>query len=65
VKVRDAIRIVEADGWRKVSQVGSHRQFKHPVKTGRVTVAGKPGTDVPIGTLKSIFRQAQLQEKEG
>jgi predicted RNA binding protein YcfA (HicA-like mRNA interferase family) len=64
MKVRDAIRIIEADGWRQVSQEGSHRQFKHPVKTGRVTVAGHPSVDVPIGTLKNIFRQAQILEKK-
>ena len=64
MKVRDAIRIIEDDGWRQVGQEGSHRQFKHPVKPGRVTVAGHPGADVPIGTLKNIFRKAQIQEKK-
>ena len=64
MKVRDAIRAIEEDGWRQVSQEGSHRQFKHPVKPGRVTVAGHPGVDVPIGTLKNIFRKAQIQEKK-
>lgn len=64
MKVRDAIRIIEADGWWKVSQEGSHRQFKHPVKPGRVTVAGHLSVDVPIGTLKNIYRQAQIQEKK-
>ena len=62
MKVRDVIKRIEADGWRQVSQEGSHRQFKHPVKRGRVTVAGKPGVDVPIGTLKNIYRQAQIEE---
>lgn len=64
MKVRDAIRIIETDGWRQVSQEGSHRQFKHPIKPGRVTVAGHPGVDMPIGTLKNIFRKAQVEEKK-
>ena len=40
---------------------GSHRQFRHPQKTGTVTVAGKPGVSIPIGTLRSIFKQAGLK----
>jgi predicted RNA binding protein YcfA (HicA-like mRNA interferase family) len=64
MKVRDLIKRIEADGWRKVSQEGSHGQYKHPAKKGRVTVPGRPGEDVAIGTLKSIYRQAQLTEKE-
>jgi len=50
VNVRDIIKRIEADGWSMISQKGSHRQFKHPVKKGRVTVAGKPGYDPPTGT---------------
>ncbi|HET7767923.1 MAG TPA: type II toxin-antitoxin system HicA family toxin, partial [Chloroflexota bacterium] len=46
MKVRDAITRLEADGWRLVATRGSHRQYKHPVKTGRVTVPGKPGDDL-------------------
>jgi len=64
VKVREIIALIQADGWRRVAQKGSHRQFKHPVKPGRVTVAGKPGIDVPLGTLKNIYKQAQIKEKE-
>ena len=56
MKVRDVIKIIEADGWRRVRTRGSHRQFKHATKPGKVTVAGKLSTDVPTGTLKSIFR---------
>ena len=63
VKVREIIRMLEADGWFLVQQEGSHRQFKHATKRGRVTVAGKPGHEVPKGTLASILRQAQLKEK--
>jgi predicted RNA binding protein YcfA (HicA-like mRNA interferase family) len=63
MKVRDIIKIVEADGWQHVKTTGSHRQYKHPKKPGRVTIAGKPGVDVPVGTLKNIYRQAQIEEK--
>lgn len=56
--------MVEADGWQLESQKGSHRQLKHPVKKGTVTIAGKPGVDVPTGTLKNIYRQAQIPENE-
>ncbi len=60
MKVRDVIRRLEKDGWYLARTRGSHRQFKHPNKSGAVTVSGKPSVDVPIGTLKSIWRQAQL-----
>ncbi|PPD45298.1 MAG: addiction module toxin, HicA family [Methylobacter sp.] len=45
-----------------VSTRGSHRQFKHPSKNGRVTVSGKPSDDVAAGTLNSILKQAKLKE---
>ncbi|HEX7362147.1 MAG TPA: type II toxin-antitoxin system HicA family toxin [Bryobacteraceae bacterium] len=51
MKVREVIRILEADGWRFHSQTGSHRHFKHPSKSGRVTVAGKPSMDLHPKTL--------------
>jgi len=60
VKVRDVIRIILDDGWFLVATRGSHRQYKHPAKPGRVTVAGHPSDDVAPGTLNSIFRQAQV-----
>lgn len=60
MKVREVIQLVERDGWYLVGQRGSHRQFHHPTKPGKVTVAGKPSTDVPSGTLGSILRQAGL-----
>ena len=47
--------------WYQVRQKGSHRQFKHPTKKGTVTVAGKLSVDMPIGTVKSIYRQAQIE----
>ena len=52
------------DGWFLVATRGSHRQYKHPIKPGRVTVAGKPSDDVAPGTLGSIRKQAQIT-KEG
>ena len=64
--VRDAIRLVEADGWRRVRTRGSHRQYKHPPKRGTVTIAGNGNRDVAAGTWNSILKQAGLdrQEKE-
>lgn len=61
-KVRDVIAQLKADGWRQSSQEGDHRQFEHPTKPGKVTIAGKPGIDVPPGTLSSIRRQAGLPD---
>jgi predicted RNA binding protein YcfA (HicA-like mRNA interferase family) len=60
MKYREIIRMIQDDGWMQVAQRGSHRQFKHPAKSGRVTVAGKPNDDVPHGIRKSILRQAGL-----
>ncbi len=62
MKVRDVIKLIEADGWSLTRTRGSHRQFKHPFKKGRVTVAGKPGLDLHPKTLKSILKQADLKE---
>lgn len=64
MKVRDAIRLLRRDGWVQVAQKGSHRQFKHAVKKGRVTVSGNLGHDVPKGTFASILRQAQLEDPD-
>jgi predicted RNA binding protein YcfA (HicA-like mRNA interferase family) len=63
MKVGDAIRLIENDGWRLVATRGSHRQFKHPHKSGRVTVAGKPSDDLAPGTFNSILKQADLKER--
>lgn len=62
MKIREVIAMIEADGWQLVRTKGSHRQFKHPSKPGRVTVAGKPSDTVPPGTLNNIFKQATLKE---
>lgn len=61
MKIRDVLVILRRDGWIEVAVRGSHRQFKHPEKSGRVTVAGKPGDDVAPGTLGSILKQAGLK----
>ncbi len=61
-KVREAIRIVERDGWQFQRMNGSHRIFKHPTKPGTVTIAGHPREDVPKGTWGNILRQAGLRE---
>jgi predicted RNA binding protein YcfA (HicA-like mRNA interferase family) len=61
VKVREMIKLLEADGWRLERQRGSHRQYRHPSKPGTVTIAGKVGNDLRAGTLASILRQAGLR----
>lgn len=61
MKVWDVIRLLEEDGWALVAQKGSHRQFRHPIKPGKVTVPGKLSADLPEGTFKSILRQARLR----
>ena len=60
--VREVIRLLEADGWYLVATRGSHRQYKHKIKAGRVTVAGKPSEEVAPGTLNSILKQSGLKE---
>ncbi|NDV27935.1 type II toxin-antitoxin system HicA family toxin [Desulfovibrio sp. JC010] len=57
---KELIKQLEKDGWHKVNSVGSHWQFKHPSKSGRVTVP-HPKKDLPVGTLKSIEKQAGLK----
>ena len=61
-KVSEVLRLLRADGWSLVVTRGSHRQFKHPTKSGRVTVAGKLSNEVPLGTLNSILKQAGLKQ---
>ena len=61
MKVREVIRLLEHEGWRLVVTRGSHRQFKHPAKLGRVTVSGNLGDDMPKGTFASVRRQAGLK----
>ena len=61
MKVSDVLRMLHDDGWRLVATKGSHRQFKHGAKPGRVTVPGKPSDDLAPGTLNSILKQAGLK----
>ena len=60
--MRDVLRLLNTDGWFEISRRGSHRQLKHPVKKGRVTVPGKPSDSLAPGTLNSILKQAGLKE---
>ncbi len=63
MKVREVLRLLTDDGWVQVAQKGSHRQFKHSLKPGKVTVPGKMSDDLPPGTFKSILRQAGLESQ--
>jgi predicted RNA binding protein YcfA (HicA-like mRNA interferase family) len=58
MKVRDMLKLLHADGWVLITQRGSHRQLTHPIKPGKVTVAGHPRDDLRPGTLANIRRQA-------
>ncbi|MSQ60133.1 MAG: type II toxin-antitoxin system HicA family toxin [Betaproteobacteria bacterium] len=61
MKTGDMLRMLQEDGWYLVATRGSHRQFKHNSKKGRVTVPGKPSDDLAPGTLNSILKQAGLK----
>jgi predicted RNA binding protein YcfA (HicA-like mRNA interferase family) len=62
MKVRDIIKLVESDGWQLTGQRGSHRQYEHPSKPGKVTIAGHPSAEVAPKTHKSILEQAGLRK---
>ena len=62
MKIRHVLRLLRRDGWRVVRVRGSHRQLHHPTKPGTVTVAGHPSRDLAPATLKSILRQAGIEE---
>lgn len=59
---REVLKILADDGWYEVNCVGDHHQFKHPIKPGRVTLT-HPRKDIPLKTLKSIFKQAGIEIK--
>ena len=63
MKVRAVLRMLKDVGWAEVARRGSHRQFKHQSKPGRVTVPGKPSDDLAPGTLNSILKQAGLKNE--
>jgi predicted RNA binding protein YcfA (HicA-like mRNA interferase family) len=62
MKVSEVLRMLQDDGWYLVTTRGSHRQFRHPAKPGRVTVAGKSSDDLAPGTLNSILKQSGLKK---
>lgn len=57
---KEIIKLIEVDGWVKHNQKGSHCQYKHPTKSGKVTVP-HPKKDLPIKTVQSILKQAGLR----
>lgn len=61
-KVEKVLKALKDDGWQLVATKGSHRQFKHPRKPGRVTVPGKKSDELAPGTLASVKRQAKLED---
>jgi predicted RNA binding protein YcfA (HicA-like mRNA interferase family) len=61
MKILDLLKLIEKDGWYQMTQSGSHRQFKHLSKPGRVTIAGHPSQDMNKGTLNNILKQAGLK----
>ena len=63
-KVREAIRLVNADGWRLARTRGSHRHYRHPEKSGIVTIAGRMSKDLAPGTWTSILKQAGLKQRK-
>jgi predicted RNA binding protein YcfA (HicA-like mRNA interferase family) len=63
LKVSEMIKLIEDDGWYLVAIRGSHRQYKHPAKPGRVTVPGKLSKELPPGTERSILRQAGITRR--
>jgi predicted RNA binding protein YcfA (HicA-like mRNA interferase family) len=61
VKVREVLRLIRRDGWVLKNQEGSHRQFVHPTKPGKVTIAGHESDEMPPKTQKSIMKQAGIE----
>jgi predicted RNA binding protein YcfA (HicA-like mRNA interferase family) len=62
MKVRDVIKLLESKQWKIVRQKGSHRAFRHPIKPMVVTVSGNWNDNLPVGTLKSILRKAEIED---
>lgn len=63
MKIRNVIKLIEANGWYLIRTKGSHRQYKHLTKPGRVTIAGHLSHDLAPGTLSSILKQAKLKRR--
>ena len=64
-KVHQALEVLQRNGWQVVRTKGSHRQLKHPIRPGTVTLAGKLSTEIPVGTWQNILRQAGLKDRSG
>ena len=64
MKIAEILKLIKDDGWFQVAQMESHRQFKHPSKPGRVTIAGRPFDELAKGTQMSILKQAGLRGSE-
>lgn len=64
MKIRAVINLIEKDGWYLVRTRGSHRQYKHPIKNGLVTISGNLNAGIGKGTLNSVLKQAGLKEME-
>ncbi|WP_343247760.1 type II toxin-antitoxin system HicA family toxin [Diplocloster hominis] len=60
MRFRELEKIIKKDGWYFIKQVGSHHQYKHPTKPGKVTIPEHPG-DLDIKTVNSILKQAGLK----
>ena len=64
IKIREMIRLIERDGWFQVAMRGSHRQYKHHTKPGRVSISGKPSDDLSPAMTSSILKQAGLKKDQ-
>jgi len=62
MKVREIIKLIEAHGWYRIKARGGHRQYKHALKPGRVTIPGQMNADLDKKTAKSILKQAGLEQ---
>ncbi|MDD3407164.1 MAG: type II toxin-antitoxin system HicA family toxin [Methanomicrobium sp.] len=63
MKVREVIKLIEADGWQLAAVRGSHRQYKNPEIGGRITIPGNMNDTLAPGTLNSILKQAGIKER--
>jgi len=61
MKSAELIKLLKKNGWYEVAQKGSHKQFKHETKTGKITIPDHKGKDIAIGTLNAILKQAGLK----
>ena len=63
MKTKEIIKLIEGDGWYEVRQKGSHRQFKHSIKKGLVTVpVHRISSDISPGLERSILKQAGIEK---